>query len=284
MRGKYLIISAVVAVIIFFHSPTTGLASILGLGESFGVLGSSTVANTGSSTVTGDLGVSPGSAIVGFDVPGGPGTVAGTIHGPDGVSLQARNDAITAWTGLFNMPFTSDLTGQDLGGLTLTSGVYHFNSSAQLTGPLTLDAQGLDNAFWAFQIGSTLTTASSSSVSVINPGLNDGLFWQVGTSATLGTGTSFIGNILADQSITLTTDADILCGRALALKGAVTMDTNDISAICNASHGLSGGLVFDANGKVVPDVSSAVVPEPATVALLGLGLLGIRFRKTKITV
>ena len=89
------------------------------------------------------------------------------------------------------MPFTSDLPGVDLGTFLtpLTSGVYHFDSSAQLTGALTLDAQGLDNAFWVFQIGSTLTTASSSSVALINPGSNNGLFWQVGSSATLGTST-----------------------------------------------------------------------------------------------
>lgn len=286
MRGKYLVISAIVAVTAFLYSPTPGDAMILATAESFAVLGGSTVTNTGSSTVTGDLGVNPGSAIVGFDDPGGPGIVNGTIYGPGGVALQAWVDATAAWNGLKNMDFTSDLTGMDLGNRTLTSGVYYFNTSAQLTGPLLLDAQGLDNAVFVFQIGSGLTTASSSSVALINPGLNNGVFWQIGTSATLGTDTSFIGNILADQSVTLTTDVDILCGRAFALNGAVTMDNNDVFAICGegVSRSFSAGLAFDENGKVVPvvPIASASLPEPATIALLGLGLLGLRFKKNRI--
>ncbi len=247
--------------------------SILGTAGSFGVLAGSTVTNTGSSVVTGNLGVSPGSAVTGF--PPGSVTPPGTIHTADAVATQAQSDNTTAYNGLAGMAVTTNLTGQDLGGLTLTPGVYKFNSSAGLTGVLTLDAEGNDNAFWVFEIGSTLTTASASSVNFIDlgPTPNDGLFWQVGSSATLGTTTAFEGNILALTSITLNTDATIDCGRALAQNGAVTMDTNTISIGCgetvlDSSNGLSGGLEFN-NGGITP------VPEPGSMALLGSGLVAL---------
>jgi len=129
------------------------------------------------------------------------------------------------------MACNTNLTGQDLGGLTLSPGVYCFSSSAQLTGTLTLDAQGNGNALFVIQIGSTITTASNSSVLLINGGQACNVFWQVGSSATLGTDTAFVGNILALTSITLTTGADV-SGRALARNGAVTMDTNNVSITC----------------------------------------------------
>src|SRR6202022_32198 len=125
------------------------------------------------------------------------------------VAMQAQNDLTTAYNNIAATPCTVDLTGQNLGGLTLTPGVYCFSSSAQLTGTLTLNALGNPNALFIFKIGSTLTTASSSSVQVINPGSDCNVFWQVGSSATLGTGTSFVGNILALSSITLTTGATV---------------------------------------------------------------------------
>jgi len=198
----------------------------LGTAQSFAVLGSSTVTNTGMTTVTGDLGVSPGTAITGFP----PGVViGGTIHANDVVAMQAQNDVTTAYNALAGQACNTVLTGTDLGGLTLKPGVYCFTSSAQLTGTLTLDAQGNPNAVFVFQIASTLTTASNSSVLTINGSQNCNVFWQVGSSATLGTGTVFVGNILALASITLNTGAT-LSGRALARTGAVTLDTNAVSA------------------------------------------------------
>ena len=200
--------------------------------QSFAVLGGSTVTNTGVTTVHGDLGVDPGLAVTGFP----PGLVTGgTIHAGDAVALQAQNDTAAAYTTLAGETPTRDLTGQDLGGKTLTAGVYSFSSSAQLTGALTLDAQGVPSALFVFQIGSTLTTASNSSVLVLNGAEDCNIYWQVGSSATLGTTTSFKGNILALTSISLNTGATV-SGRALARNAAVTMDTNSVSILgCAAS-------------------------------------------------
>ncbi len=199
----------------------------LGSASNFTVLGASAVTNTGPSVINGDLGVSPGTAVTGFP----PGIVNGTIHAADAVALQAQSDLTTAYNDAAGRACNVDITGQDLGGLTLTSGVYCFASSAQLTGTVTLDAQGDSNAVFIFQIGSTLTTASSSTVDLINDAQSCSVFWQVGSSATLGTTTDFKGNMLALASITLTTNAT-LDGRALARTGAVTLDANTVNRPC----------------------------------------------------
>ena len=196
----------------------------LGTASPFVVLGGSAVTNTGSSVLNGWLGVSPGTSITGFP----PGLVNGATHANDAVASQAQSDLTTAYnTAAASLPST-DLTGQDLGGLTLTPGAYHFNSSAQLTGALTLNALGNPNAEFVFQIGSTLTTASNSSVVMINGGTPCNVYWQVGSSATIGTTTDFQGNVMAQASITMSTSATAI-GRMLARNGAVTLDSNTLT-------------------------------------------------------
>lgn len=220
----------------------------LGTAGNFGVLAGSTVTNTGGTTVNGNVGVSPGTAVIGFP----PGIiVGGAIHSNNAVALQAQNDLTVAYNNIAGTPCTVDLTGQNLGGLTLTPGVYCFSTSAQLTGTLTLDALGNPNALFIIKTGSSLTTASGSSVVVINGGSSCNVFWQIGSSATLGTGSSIAGNILALSSITLTTGSS-LSGRALARNGAVTLDTNVVN-VC----GIGGGTcpIITVNPATLPNGS-----------------------------
>ncbi|MBA3725358.1 MAG: DUF3494 domain-containing protein [Armatimonadetes bacterium] len=246
-------LEAAVAAFTFLGLLTEANAQLLGTAESFAVLAGSRVTNTGPTVLFGDLGVWPGTEIKGFP----PGIVEnGEIHAGDAVAQQAQADVTIAYDVLEGEAFDEKLTGQDLGGMTLFAGVYHFSSSAFLTGTLTLDAQGDPNARFDFQIGSTLITASGSSVQVINSGDACNVYWQVGSSATVGTGTTFAGHILALTSITMETGSTILEGSALARNGAVTLDDNTIAAC-------------------------GVVPEPASIVALGAGLAVIAVRRRR---
>jgi hypothetical protein len=231
----------------------SGAATVsLGTAASFGVLAGSTITNTGATVINGDIGLAPGTSITGFP----PGSVTGTTHVANGVAVQAKADALTAYNGLAGMAPTQSLTGTNLGGLTLTPGVYFFSSAAELTGRLTLDGLGQAQPIFIFQIGTALTTSSNASIIGVNGVTSCDIFFQVGSSATLGTDTAFLGTILALQSVTLNTRA-VTNGGVIALNGAVTLDTNNVSAC---------------------------IPEPASgaLAVLGASLLCIRRKRRSI--
>jgi hypothetical protein len=221
MKHRYSAFLATIGFAALLCGPMQTPAQSLGSAANFAALAGTTVTNTGPSVLTGNLGVSPGSAITGFP----PGTITGTAHANDGVAVQAQNDLTTAYNYFAGLSTYTVLTG-DLGGRTLTPGVYRYTSSAQLTGTLTLDGAGT----YVFQIGSTLTTATGASVVLTNGASACDVWWQIGSSATLGASTFLQGNILALTSITLVSGANV-SGRTLARNGAVTLDDNDVT-IC----------------------------------------------------
>ncbi len=203
----------------------------------FAILGGSAITSTGSTVVSGaDMGIYPGTvaAVTGFTFssPAGSGIVMGapaSVHLADSVAENAQNDLTTAYGYAAGLPGSVSLTGQDLGSLTLTPGVYNFSSTAQLTGTVTLDAQNDPDAIFIFQIGSTLTTASNAHVVLLNGAQAQNVFWQVGSAATLGSGTDFKGTILAYTTITLNTGATVQ-GRTLASTAAITLNGNTVTA------------------------------------------------------
>ena len=197
----------------------------LGSADNFAVLAGSTVTNTGATTVTGDLGVSPGMAVTGFP----PGTVTGTTHAGEAVAAQAQIDLTTAYNDAAGRSVGAVTVAGNLGGQTLTPGLYTSTSSLEISsGDLTLDAQGDANAVFIFQMASTLTTTVGRQVILSGGAKAANVFWQVGSSATLGTGSVFKGNILALASLTVTTGATVE-GRVLARTAAVTLDTDTIT-------------------------------------------------------
>jgi hypothetical protein len=233
---------------------------------SFAVLGGSTVTNTGPSVINGDLGVGPGTSITGFP----PGVVNGAVHPADAVAIAAQSSVTTAYDDATGRVPAVPVPG-NLGGLFLTAGVYRNASAVGLTGDVTLDARGDPSAVFVFQVGSSLTTASNSRVVLTGGAQACNVFWQIGSSATLGTATAFSGTILSQQSITLNTRAT-LHGRALARNGAVTLDTNTIDrADCapgTTPPGALPGGSAPGTGPAGPSPAGSTVPAAGAAAFL----------------
>jgi hypothetical protein len=229
-RRARAVLVGIVAFLGFVAVPVAAKAAPVGLGTAspFVVLGGAGVTNSGASVLNGDLGVSPGTALSGFAL---PAVVNGATHANDAVAAQAQADLGTAYDVAAGQAIApgNELTGVDLGGLALGPGAYNYSSSAQLTGQLTLDAHGDPNAQFVFVIGTTLTTATASSVILVNGASPCNVYWKIGSSATLGTSTSFQGNVLALTSISLNSSVTVL-GRMLARNGAVTLIEDVLTA------------------------------------------------------
>ena len=199
----------------------------LGTAASYAILAGTTVTNTGNSVIAGDIGISPGSACTGFPAPctgGGPGTLSGAIHAGDAQALQAKSDLTAAYGVAASSPCNFNKTGVNLGGQTLTPGTYCQTTAPTLTGTLTLSGNGV----FIFQIGSTLVTAPGATVAFINGAQPCNVFWQVSSSATLDTTTTFVGTIMALTSISLNNGVTI-AGRALARNGQVSLINDRIT-------------------------------------------------------
>ena len=206
------------------HGATAAQAPIaLGAAAKFAVLAATTVTSSGATTVNGNLGVSPGTKVTGSL------KVSGMIHAGGPTAAQAQGDLTAAYNDAAGRTAGALTVAGNLGGLTLTPGLYKSTSSLEISsGDLTLDARGDTNAVFIFQMASTLTTTSGRQV-ILNGGARAAnIYWQVGSSATLGTTSVFKGNILASKSITVMTGAAVE-GRLLARTAAVTLDTNTIT-------------------------------------------------------
>jgi len=261
----------------------------LGTAGNFAVLGATpSVTNTGATTLTGDIGVSPASSITGLSsitIDGVAATPTNTnVHLGDSVATTAQTDASTGYGILAGLSPSSTTAGVvQLGGQIFTPGVYNVGA-ALVTGAVTLNFEGLSGQNIVFQIGSTLTTASgpgASSVVIEGANATDNVFWEVGSSAQIGTYTSFVGNIIANTTVAMQTGATDACGSVISLTAAVTLDTNTISNTCAGGTGGGGTGTGIGGGTGGGPVAT---PEPGTLALLSSGLLGmvfLTFRKSR---
>lgn len=252
---------------LLFTSSALGATATVGLGTaaSFSVLGGSTVTNTGPTTMFGDLGLSPGSSVTGAP------HVLGATHVDDAVAIGAKSNLTTAYNDAASRPTTASL-GSELAGRAFSPGVYTAKTELKLSsGSVTLNAQGDPNAVFIFQIGSTLVTGSNTSVVLTGGAQACNVFWQVGSSATLGTGTSFIGTVMAYASIAAQTAATIH-GRLLAETAAVTLDTNTITnSNCASSSSGSGG----GTETTTPAEATTLAEGAALAKAIGVGEVAV---------
>ena len=281
LQGLILVAAGVATITASSVVASASTAPGLGTATSFAVLAGQTVTNTGSTTVTGDLGVSPGTAVTGSP------TVVGTTHtGSDSVAISAQNDLATAYGNAASSPCNFDETGKNLGGQTLTPGTYCQTTAPTLTGTLTLSGNGV----FTFKAGSTLVTAPGSTVRLINGAQPCNVFWQVGSSATLDTTTTFVGTIMALTDISLKNGATI-SGRALARNGEVSLISNQVTRPASCTTASVSGPGTTPTSPGIPRAGAG--PAPRTlwlpvllVLLVGVGAIGtclgrpLRMRKT----